>query len=374
MKVGIDTLGCEHARSGLGSYLFSLVNNLSDDENTSYELFGIEADKYTYSTDKAIPFTSVKLNDSLTAQKRWHLFCANRFIKRQGYDVVLFTAASKMLPVSFSVPSVALVNDCLSDILNARNAFFSRIQILRGLKYVTKIIASSQFIKKDLVKLGIDSQKIVVIYNGIDHSQFYQHSLLDSDTVTIKPFAIKRPYLIYGTRLSGPSKKHVELVQAFTRFKEKTHLPHRLVLTGVEDSYAKEVSKAVAKSSAVSDIFMTGYFPKETYPELYSGADACIFPSVCEGVGLPIIEAMATGIPVACSRAGVLPEVAGDNAVYFDANSIEDMADGIERIVTDTALREKLIADGVEWTKRFQWKKTAQMTADVLKSVVQMRS
>jgi len=371
MKVGIDTFGCEHARSGLGSYLLALAAHLPDPEDVSYELFGAEMDRYTYCAEREIGFAPAVVRDNSSAQRIWHALCANRFASRRSYDVVLYTSAAHMLPYSFSTPGVAVINDVMSSLFKTSLNIFAAHLIRRGLQKVPHIIAASQFIRNDLESIGIDPHKIDVIYNGIDHDHFYPHPLSDNDTVTIKPFAIKRPYLIYASRINGASKKHVELVKAFTLFKEKTHLPHRLVLAGSEGPYAAEVRKAVSKSSAVSDIFLTGYFPAESFPELYSGADACIFPSVSEGVGLPVLEAMATGIPVACARSGVLPEIAGDNALYFDADNIEEMADAIEKIIADKDMREKLISSGVDWAKRYQWNTTAEMTLAVLRTAAQ---
>ena len=96
-------------------------------------------------------------------------------------------------------------------------------------------------------------------------------------------------------------------------------------------------------------------------------SEGCLFPSVNEGVGLPVLEAMATGVPVACSNSGALPEIAGSNAIYFDSDNIEQMAATIEQLALDSALRKKLIEGGIDWTKRFTWEKTAEKTVQVLK-------
>ena len=212
-------------------------------------------------------------------------------------------------------------------------------------------------------------ERVSVIYNGINHSEFYQREMLDSDIVNIKPFAIKRPYIIYASGMNSPQKKHVELIKAFEIFKEKTKMPHKLVLCGSEGQASEAVYQALMHSSAASDILMTGYFPHEGLPELYACADAFLFPSSCDGVGLPVLEAMATGIPVSCASRCALPEITGNNALFFDPDNTEEMADCIEKILTDTALREKLIAGGLEWSKQFTWEKTAEQTLEVLKNV-----
>ncbi len=370
MKVGIDTFGCDHGKSGLGSYLYSLVQFLKNTDDVQYELFGAEIDRYTYGNDTDVPYKSISLPDSLTAERVWHLFAANRFAKRQKYDVVLYPAAAHMLPFFFGVPGVAIVNDLVSNIFSSQKDTKHEIHVKHSLNKAKKIIAASYCIKRDLERLGIRSDRIVVIHNGVDHSMFYPRELFSPSLVDIKPFAIQRPYFIYASRLSSPTKKHVELIKAFSLFKERTHLPHRLVLAGSEGGCSEEVHKAVFSSHSASDIFVTGFFPHESFPELYAGSDGCIFPSVTEGVGLPVLEAMATGVPVACSRSSALPEIAGDCAVYFDSDNIEQIADALTAFATNPKLKEELVAKGLEWSQRFSWEKTASLIQEVLQSVV----
>jgi Glycosyltransferase len=374
MKVGIDTFGCDHGRSGIGSYLHSFTANLPQLKNMEFELFGSEIDRYTYNSASEIPFKAVQVPDSLGAERFWHYFKLNTFVSSAGYDAVLYPAIERVLPLTFRTPGVAVVNSIISNTLREDRDWALRMQVKKGLLKAQKIIAPSQFVRKDLVRCGADPDKIEVVHNGIDHRLFFPQMQIDAETLNIKPFAIKRPYFIYGSRLAGPDKKHIELIKAFVLFKERTHLPHRLVLAGAEGPYSEEVHKAAFQSSAASDIFLTGFFPHDSFPLLYAGADACIFPSVNEGVGLPVLEAMATGIPVACSKAGALPEMGGPAALYFDPGSIEEIAAAMEKIVTDSALREKMIVEGIDWTKRFSWVNTVNMTLEVMKSVVKTRT
>ena len=375
MKVGIDVFCSDHGRSGIGSYIHSFVKNLYLlKENPKYsdidfELFGSELDRFTFDSEKLrVEYKGINISDTVSSERAWHIFKLKKFAKKNKYDYLLFPAGSRMLPLSFSTKGIAVVNDVVSVLLKEKKDFLERFLLLRGLKKATKIIAASQYIRKDLIKLKINPSKIHVVYNGIDHNHFYHHSELDteSDTDLIKPFAIKKPYIIYATRISKPEKMHIELINAFTKFKEKTGLPHRLVLAG-DGEYTTDLQKVIAKNPYASDIFLTGYFPHEHLPELYSCADACIFPSVVEGVGLPIIEAMATEIPVACAKAGALQEFAKDGALFFNPNNIEEFSEAIERILTDEKLRESLVEFGYNWTKHFSWEKTLQKTADLLK-------
>lgn len=369
MKVGIDTFLCGHGRSGAGSFLLSLVQNLPSDDSIQYELFGSEMDRFTYcDAGGPVSYAGIKIHDSERAELRWHILHLSKFVLRQNYDVVLFPSADQIIPVTFFLPCVVFVHDIVSRGLKENSALRRRFRKYT-LRHADKLIAASNHIKKDLCSLGADGDKIDVIHPGIDHTLFYPHTEFEGDTVVIQPFSIKRPFIIYASRLSSAEKRHVELIKAFSIFKKKTGLPHRLVLAGEAGAYSEEVTKAAAASEYASDILITGHFPHEHLPELYSCADACVFPSIAEGVGLPVIEAMATGITVACAKAGALPEFAGDCALYFDSDNCDEMAASIETAVMDEKVREKLEKSGFEWTKRFSWDKTAEKTVAVMQSV-----
>lgn len=369
MKVGIDTLGLEHGQSGPGAYLYFLMQNMPFDEDINYDFFGQETDRYTYKAKFDTTFTSVEVKDNKKAQQRWHKRRVNRLTKSKKYDVVLFTAATQFLPKKFYSKGIAIVNDIISEFLEKENDRYLRHYCLNGLKNIDCIIAPSEYVKNDLVSLGVDSLKIKIISNGIDHSVFYQQNLSEGEYVDIKPFAIKKPYMIYPTRISGDDKYHKELIKAFDLFKKKTGLPHRLVLAGGLDDYAEEIQKAILHSEYASDIFMTGFFPHSQLGLLYSNAECCIFPSSKEGVALPVLETMASGIPVACANRGAIPEVSGKNVIMFDPDNIEEMACSIEKAATDAVLREELIRDGLEWVKNYTWENTASKVLEVIKSL-----
>ena len=368
MNIGIDVFGCDHGRSGSGSYVLSLVKNLPLDKDCTYDLFGPEIDRYTFdSGDGRSTYSGIQIPDSITAERLWHLFRLEHFAAKKKYDAVLFPIDSRLIRYTRKIPAIVVVHDVLSETYKASNDVWALKLQMKALRSASKVIAVSQYIRKDLVSLGIRSEKIEVIYDGIDHSMFYPRPVLDSAMVNIQPFAIKKPYIIYASRLSKPEKKHIELIRAFAVFKKKTGLPHRLVLAGSEDPYAESIHREAAACEYASDIFITGYFPYKDFPELYSGSEACVFPSVGEGVGLPLIEAMASGIPVACAKAGSLPEIAGDCALYFNPDDTEECALAIESVITDGKLRERLIKNGFEWVKRFSWEKTAEKTIDLVK-------
>ncbi|WP_187426462.1 glycosyltransferase family 4 protein [Treponema phagedenis] len=374
MNIGINTFGCDHSRSGVGSYILSLVKNLPKSPY-SIDLFGPELDKYTYTSGiDTATYTGIAIADNERAEKLWHSFSCNKFIQKQKYDLVVYPSGIKMLPTNFTVPSILVIQDIIGIKSNNFLSFFGNINSKRMLNQSAGIISPSNYIKNDLIRLGITPSKIQVIHNGIDTDLFYPRKIDDNESVLMRPFAIRRPYIIYASRIEYPAKRHVELVKAFSLFKQKTQAPHRLVIAGAEGVNSELVHQEVIRSPVSSDILLTGYFPHENLPALYSAADLCVFPSSVEGVGLSVIEAMACGIPTACARAGALPEIAGEHTCYFNQEDPEEIAAIIEKLVKkpdgeNDELRNTLIAGSIEWVKQYSWKTTAEQTLAYIEKV-----
>ncbi len=334
------------------------------------DLFGPELDRFTYNSGvDNVTYTGLPVSDSLLAERAWHITSYPSFVRKQKYDVVLFPAGTRMLPLKFEATPVVVVQEILSELYRTSDEGLITNFFKMQLKKVPLIIAATRFIRDDLVNLGIPESRIAVIYNGIDTSLFYPRSISSNEAVLIHPFSIRRPYIIYASRVAYPGKCHVELIKAFALFKEKTGLPHRLVLAGSDGVNAEVVHREVLRSPVASDILLTGYFPHQNLPELYSAADACIFPSATEGVGLPVLEALACGVPVGCARAGALPEMAGDSVLYFDPERPQEIADTIQKLIKtpggeNDTLRSDLAARSVAHVQPFSWDRCARETVD----------
>lgn len=369
MKIGIDTFGCNHARSGFGAYILYFISNLPENNDSTIELFGAEIDRYTYTSEKDIAFSSVPVKDNLKSERRWHKRKIHKFIKKNNYDIVLYPAAGKVIPKKFKNHlGIIIVNSLLSVDIKKEKQSYKR-QLKQAFKNCYKIIAATEFVKEDLINLGADRNKIKVIHNGIDHKLFFPMiEINSSDIVDISPFSIKRPYFIYGSSLTNPDKKHIELIKAFELFKKNTGYPHRLVLAGANGDYAETIHKYAYESEYSSDIVLTGFFAYDNIAKLYAGSEACIFPPVNEGVGLPLLEAMACGVPVLCSQSGALKEVGGTSALYFNSDNIEEIAECMKKIIEDKELKEKMVFDGLLWAGEFNWEKTVEQTLNVIKS------
>jgi glycosyltransferase involved in cell wall biosynthesis len=209
-----------------------------------------------------------------------------------------------------------------------------------------KLIAVSEATRADLERFyGTSREKIAVVHHGVDERLFH----LDRSRT-------ERMLLCVSTL--HPHKNLERLVRAFARSKRD----FKLVLAGMRGFHAAAVERAIAESGAGASVEITGWIPREELYRLYSRAHAFVYPSTFEGFGMPLLEAMAAGIPVACSRIAPLEEVAGDAALFFDPASEEQMSAAIERIMDDAPLRDRLATAGRERAHEFTWEKTARET------------
>jgi glycosyltransferase involved in cell wall biosynthesis len=376
MKVGIDTFACDGGKSGVGIYLTQLLKRIPP-SGALFENFGWEFDRYAYS-DAApdLEFVSQCSINGKTANTLWHLFKYQDFAKSRNYDLCFFPAAHRLaVSRTSSCPTVGTVHDMAAYWGSRRTrqklGAVPRMILPNALRRLDRIIAVSNWVKQELMELArVKESRIEVVPNGIDLEAFYPRPRNEESVVLIQPFSFRRPYVLCVSRIEHPVKNHVRLIEAFGIFKELTKHPHRLVLAGVDSRRAEKVKAAAAASPYRNDIFFTGHFPFSSLPELYSGADIAVFPSMYEGFGLGVLEAMATGVPVACARAASLPETAEHAALYFDPLSSEDMADRMVTLTTNRDIYRSCRKNGLERVQAFSWDRCAERTLQIIQETV----
>jgi glycosyltransferase involved in cell wall biosynthesis len=178
-------------------------------------------------------------------------------------------------------------------------------------------------------------------------------------------YGVRAPYVVAFSSAS-PHKNIPRLVAAFSRV--APFVPHSLVLIGHVPSNG-EVQRAIAQCGVSDRVVSTGYIADSDVMPLLGGAELFVFPSLYEGFGMPLLDAQSAGVPVACSRAGSLPEVAGQGAAFFDPGSIEEMSTIIRAHLADPQLRASLVRMGTANVRRFSWERTARQTLEVYKLV-----
>jgi glycosyltransferase involved in cell wall biosynthesis len=232
------------------------------------------------------------------------------------------------------------------------------------------IITVSDFTKKEIKNIfGNFDHKIIVVPNGFN-SQIYK-KIQDKDKINkiLNKYGIEAPYFFYVGRLER-KKNTPQMIESFALLKEKNkNLKHKLVLVGDASFGFDEVMYTIKEYELDDDVIMPGWVAEDDMPFLYNGADAFIFPSLYEGFGIPLLQAMAVGLPIASSQASSMPEITGEAALLFNPNNIILMAEAMERIITDNELRERISLLGIERAKQFSWEKCAQETLAVIKKL-----
>jgi glycosyltransferase involved in cell wall biosynthesis len=233
----------------------------------------------------------------------------------------------------------------------------------------TRIIAISQHVKSCLVdRYEINPEKIDVVHNGFNPA----YRLLDDpdslEEVRSK-YGLSRPFMYYPAA-TWPHKNHKTLLEALKIMKERYRFDGQLVLTGIAMRANDKILGEIVRLGLEDEVKVLGYLPYDDLPRLYNLARVMVFPSLFEGFGIPLVEAMACGCPIACSNAASIPEVVGDAGKIFDPVSVEDMAEKIWHLWSDEALRQALKIKGSARAKLFSWDITARDTVKVYSKVI----
>jgi glycosyltransferase involved in cell wall biosynthesis len=222
--------------------------------------------------------------------------------------------------------------------------------------------ADSRATARDLIELcRADPARVRVVYPGCDLERFSPRAT-PAGPETLARYGVRAPFVLFVGTLE-PRKNLPRLVEAFERV-AAAGAPHALVLAGAPGWGHEPLLARVAASPARERIVLAGRVAEDDLAPLYRAADALVYPSLHEGFGLPVLEAMACGTPVAAGDASSLPEVVGEAGLLVPAEDVAAIATAIERLIGDSALRERLGRDGPERARRFAWPDTARAMAD----------
>jgi glycosyltransferase involved in cell wall biosynthesis len=236
-----------------------------------------------------------------------------------------------------------------------------------SLKHSDKIITVSQFTRDEILKMyKCQEKKITAIQNGFNNLLYKKIGDEQKISEVLNKYGITRPYLLYVGRLE--KKKNTPLLlEAFVKLKHHyPDLTEKLVLIGDASFGSDEIKYIIHEFGLENDVIMPGWTSEEDIPYIFNGAAAYILPSLHEGFGITILQALACGVPVAASDIPVLREIAGDAALFFNPHDKEEMAAVMEKIITDRALRLGLIARGLKQASEFSWEKCARETLDYI--------
>ncbi|HUQ85021.1 MAG TPA: glycosyltransferase family 1 protein [Candidatus Limnocylindrales bacterium] len=370
MKIGIDAR--LWSETGVGRYIRNLVYNLAEiDKTNDYVLFmrSADADKFKVQSSK---FKVVRVDI------RWHTLDEQlklpQILNKENLDLVHFPYFS--IPVGYKNPFVITIHDLIINHFPTGKASKLPLYLYQlkklGYDYVVKnavnkaqkIIVPLNAVKDDLIEtLGVKQEKIIVTYEGFDEK------IQKKDKVQIVD---KTKYFLYVGN-AYPHKNLDRLIKAFSLFRKEDHENIQLVLVGKDDFFYKKLNEKILKENYSGVVVRNNVTDKEL-AGYYQNAIALISPSLMEGFGLPVLEAMASACQVIASDIPSLREVCLDAAIYFDPYSIEDIKNKINDVFSlEQNILDKNIKKGLERSKEFSWRKMAKETLAVYESSISLR-
>ena len=373
MKIGFSTFALQGGRSGVSTYIRDLLRFLQiEDTENEYRLLMAQNDA------DLIPLTgrnfSKRISPSFTSQPLLNLAWHNTVLAGIGkeFDLVHIPSARR-IPLVKRTRVVATVHDLAAYSVTAKydraRMYFNRSMVPAMIRHADHIIAVSRFTKNDIVKYaGIPESRVSVVYSGINHDLFRPLSKSEARDRLQMQHGLEKPFFVYVSRLEHPAKNHVRLIEAFERFKLENDSAHQLVFAGADWHGAETIRARAAESPVKDDIRLLGFVPAKSLPLLYSGCDLMVFPSLFEGFGFPIIEALACGAPVICSNSSSMGELAGNRIPTFDpldSNAIFECMETAGSRGCDPEQR----AHGMEYALTFDWRSTARRVMEIYRSV-----
>lgn len=237
-----------------------------------------------------------------------------------------------------------------------------------ALKHAIRIITVSEFSKQEIINTyKTEPSKLTTIYSGYNNQRFKVINDQNKINQVLKKYNITRPFLLFIGRLEE-KKNTVRLVEAFGRFKQDSGNNFKLVLVGAPGYNYSAVEKKINQYNLGNDIIIPGWISGQDLPYIINGAEMFVFPSLYEGFGIPILEAMACSTPVITSNITAMPEIANKAAFLVDPYNTDQITQAIRLLVSDKQLRNELTEKGLKRVKEFSWKSCSQKTLTLIKN------
>jgi glycosyltransferase involved in cell wall biosynthesis len=358
---------------GIGTYIRNLIQALAKiDLENRYVLFARPQDKDAF---RDLPDNFRPAFESSPVYSARELVALSWKIWRMKLD--LYHSTHYVLPGWVSCPVVVTIHDIIHllypEFLPSRMAFlYAQRMIRRSLHRGDRIIAVSQNTRSDLIQhFDVDGRKIQVVYNGVE-TVFRKR--LDPEELERwrRDLGLERQYLLFV----GNPKPHKNLdtvIQAYAKARQIAPFDAPLVCVGDRTGSEFKIRQRAAQLGVGDHIRLLGHVAQEALPAIYQGATLFLYPTLYEGFGLPVVEAMASGVAVITSNTSALKEVAEGYAHLVDPLDVEGMAKAISHCMSDPDHRNSLAKLGLRRSEDFRWSQAARKTLDIYLSAIQSR-
>ena len=366
MKIVVNCFPITDERTGIGHYAYQLLHALARLEEADLQLlFARDAGaRHAFAGDGVKILEAPFLTRQSLRRIAWENLVLPRLLREKRAD--LYFSPDYVLPFrKLPCPGVLTIHDLafmtLPGTNNRRYGTYLRLVVPASARKAGAVIAISEYTRGEVVRLlGVREEKVRRIYYGRDEEFERPPDRAEGEEAV--------PYILFVGTLDR-RKNIPRLVEAFSILKREGGFPHRLLLAGPRKFGYQEVLSAVERLGLEGEVCEKGYVEREMMKRLYRGASLLVLPSLYEGFGLPLLEAMACGTPIAASNVTAIPEVAGDAAAYFDPLDVGEMASVIRGLLEDEGLRAGLAKKGQSRLRHFSWEKCARETMEVFRSL-----
>ena len=303
----------------------------------------------------------------------WHQLLFQYHLARNRADIAFIANVTLLL---WKVrPTVVVIHDLIE--FNVPGKFsglrmiYRKVAVPLTARRADGIITVSQKSKDDIVRYcRVPPSKVRVVYNGVDDA--FRVLPAEETARRLARYGVDHPYIMYVGTIDHPGKNSLSLIRAFHEIKSR-HSDYQLILIGKPGHGFEHITSEVERLGLRSDVVMPGFVADEALVAFYNGATALTLLSLYEGFGLPLVEAMACGTPVLAANTSCLPEIVGEAGVLVEPLDTAQIAEQLERLISDEGLRASLRTRGLERAKLFSWERSAGQVSDYLHEIMAQR-
>jgi len=375
MKIGIEGQRLfRKKKHGMDMVALELIRNLQDiDHENEYFIF-VKPDEDDSVLKETSNFKIVKLEGG--SYPMWEQFALPKAAKEAGCQILHCT--SNTAPVNCKIPLVVTLHDIIymessyAKILTGSATTYQKfgnvyrkLVVPRVVKMSRKIITVSHFEKNRIGEFfGIKGDnRLTAVYNGV--SEHFKPVTDVSELKRVKEKYHLPDHYFFFLGNTDPKKNTKGTLKAFSDFLKQTNSDYKLVMLDYDRSELEKLLDEIGDKNLIDQIVLTGYVINTDLPAIYCQSKVFLYPSLRESFGIPMLEAMACGVPVITSNTSSMPEVAGSAALIIDPFKPEEITEAIIKLVNDEDLRKKIIFKGMEQAAKFSWKAMAKSVLDI---------
>jgi glycosyltransferase involved in cell wall biosynthesis len=366
------------AMDGISEYSHSLITTLNTIPSPFYYTIFINEQHRSLLPDLTRNFRVAAVRSFIKSQiidVAWYFFVLPHLARRYRIDLLHLFAGNRRLSLFPFAKTIVTVHDMYHyytrGLYSLPRFLFCKYVLSDLLKRHPHILAVSAATKSDLENtLYIPSNRIRVVPNGYNQRKYRVLSKHEICNTVREKYSLKNEFLLYVSALDHPRKNHLTLIQAYHYLQQTMAFPFDLVFVGEEFWESQNIYTEIETNGLKNHIKILGYVPDDDLVMLYNMAKIFVHPSNHEGFGLPILEAMGCGLPVACSDIPIFREVARDAALFFNQYDPKDIAEKIRLLWKNKSLYDECRLKGLKRAKQFSWQNTAEKVIELYKKIL----